>query len=368
MQAAAQPLRAPDGAPVQGRPHHIGWARLLNLGGGKVFQCWDQGVQGMKSGGTRNLVIPATLGYGARGAGGVSFGGGLSCVLWEQVLQEIAPMKTASIKFTVTLCAAALGSSFTVLPVWAAATADEITREALLRGYTRQEAERRYKESKSLTEGASKPVGAALASGLSGLAANAQRRMDESNALDDRLWFAVENGLDFQLKNQGELDAMKSLLKYNVEGSGKNYNFYARRRQVEYALHLRPQSEHFFPNRHYAEAARLARMNAYARADFHPYAALTLAKLYLTGRGVPQDEGEARYLIDLCNKYAPQDFRPNLVDRLGCIVMDAQMHRQGWGGPVNPAGVQIALKEARRLLPAELSNSLSDEALIANYR
>ena len=31
-------------------------------------------------------------------------------------------MKTASFKFTVTLCSAALGSSFTVLPVWAATT------------------------------------------------------------------------------------------------------------------------------------------------------------------------------------------------------------------------------------------------------
>jgi FKBP-type peptidyl-prolyl cis-trans isomerase len=74
---------------VPGKPvkvHYTGWLTdgkkfdssvdrrqplTFSLGAGEVIKGWDEGVEGMKVGGKRQLRIPPALGYGSRGAGGV---------------------------------------------------------------------------------------------------------------------------------------------------------------------------------------------------------------------------------------------------------------------------------------------------------
>nr|WP_246561284.1 FKBP-type peptidyl-prolyl cis-trans isomerase [Geobacter grbiciae] len=75
--------------PTSGKPvkvHYTGWLEngtkfdssvdrnepfVFTIGAGEVIPGWDEGVMTMKVGGKRRLIVPAQLGYGAAGAGGV---------------------------------------------------------------------------------------------------------------------------------------------------------------------------------------------------------------------------------------------------------------------------------------------------------
>ena len=49
---------------IGGEPYHV------RLGGNEVIRGWNEGIEGMKRGGIRKLVVPPGLAYGSRGSGG----------------------------------------------------------------------------------------------------------------------------------------------------------------------------------------------------------------------------------------------------------------------------------------------------------
>ena len=65
-------LYAPDTESLRGQQFDSSAGRApfsFQLGAGQVIRGWDEGVQGMKVGGKRTLILPPEMGYGAGGAG-----------------------------------------------------------------------------------------------------------------------------------------------------------------------------------------------------------------------------------------------------------------------------------------------------------
>lgn len=72
----------------QSRPDDKGQIQpfIFTLGGGQVIPGWEQGLAGMKVGGTRMLIIPPAVGYGATGQGSIP---GNSVLVFQVQLAEV---------------------------------------------------------------------------------------------------------------------------------------------------------------------------------------------------------------------------------------------------------------------------------------
>jgi hypothetical protein len=271
-------------------------------------------------------------------------------------------------------CAVALSQTLTATLLGAAPTAalaadsaDQIRRQALLRGYNTAEAERRYEQTQRLNQPSIS--GGALAGATGALAAMVARneaRARAANQLQQQMYEAVAKGLDFKMDTVSDAEAMRTMLDLNA--AGDDYRWPARKRLVEMALHQRRQAEHLFNKPDYALAATELRKNAYGGDDFHPWSAWMLAKLYLMGAGVPQDEGEAADLLQACITKQGKGYTDTRVATVGCHVLQAEMHANGWGYARDADKAAKAMGEAREWHQRYFQQAATDQQLRERFR
>jgi len=242
---------------------------------------------------------------------------------------------------------------------------DASTRQALLRMYTTAEAQARYDAMQRSTQ--PNQAGVAMAAGVSGLAAAAQKRLEAARTQDDAMFNVVEAGLDYPIKTVGDRDAMREMLDRNA--FGKSYNFSTRRRLVELALHARRYGPQMFERRDPVYAARLLRMNAYDNEGYGPWSALTLAKLYLADAQIPRDETEAARLLEQCAQgKSTQLIGDHTPDVIGCHLLLSDMYRNGWSFERSAENAEASLQSARALYRSHFNRNATDDQLRAWFR
>lgn len=208
-----------------------------------------------------------------------------------------------------------------------------LKKEALLRGYTTSEAERRFEEYQRNPQAHVD----ALNKGIGNLVSNMYQRQAAkaaaTNALWGEMWNAIKFGKDYPVYSAGEGAELKRMLEVQLTRNDGG-EVMAARRLVEYALHIRPYAEFLFPQPDYAYAVGKLHANAYGN-PYDPWSANMLARLYLLGLGVPKDEAEAMKLVTRCGHALGLD-KKTVQDDARCALTRVRMLEEGWGVEKNP--------------------------------
>ena len=81
-------LKVGDGAEAkEGSSVKVHYTGTLENGKNRVIKGWTEGLQGMKAGGKRKLIIPPDLGYGAEGTPGGPIPGNATLIFEVEVLE-----------------------------------------------------------------------------------------------------------------------------------------------------------------------------------------------------------------------------------------------------------------------------------------
>lgn len=208
-----------------------------------------------------------------------------------------------------------------------------LKKEALLRGYTTVEAERRYEEYRRNPQAHVDSFNKGIGNLVNNMYQRQAARDAATGRVWDEMWSAVQAGKDYPVYSRAEGAELKRMLDTQLTRSDGG-EVLARRRLIEYALHVRPHAEFIFPQPDYVYAATQLRQRTYSR-EGDAWSANNLAKLYLLGLGVPKDEGEALRLVTRHGHAVGTD-RKTIDDDVRCALTRVRMLEEGWGVQKNP--------------------------------